>query len=230
MPSCVRSTLGARAPQWEGGCRRWDARRPQCRGIRQWCAGVGRPPILPPFPFENVSRWCWPECRLSPCFWSLDYLLLEYCLTMTVNVIASTVIATCVDGLPHVSVVGEQIVGRVIVCPWSGEQVVALPSVSDVCWSCLSLVVPIGADTGAKPPATLVGVGLQRWLLSSVISSSLGVTLPCCTLLLYLAWLRQSGTCPPLLQMASSPGARVKWRVECMRWQRSYANSCLLVT
>ena len=47
------------------------------------------------------------------------------------------------------------------------------------------------------------------------MSSSLGVTLPCRTLLLYLAWLRQSGTCPPLLQMASSPGARVKWRVEC---------------
>ena len=90
-------------------------------------------------------------------------------------------------------------------------------SISDVCWSCLSLVVPVGADAGAKPPATLVGVGLQRRLPSSVMSSSLGVTLPCRTLLLYLAWLRQSGTCPPLLQMTSSPGARVKWRVECVR-------------
>ena len=102
-----------------------------------------------------------------------------------------------------------------IVCPLSGEQVVALPSVSDVCWSCLSLVVPVGADTGAKPPATLVGVGLERRLPSSVMSSSLGVTVPFRTLLLYLAWLQQSGTCPPLLQMASSPGVRVKWRVEC---------------
>ena len=90
-----------------------------------------------------------------------------------------------------------------------------MPSVSDVCWSCLSLVVPVGADTGAKPPATLVGVGLERRLPSSVMSSSLGVTVPFRTLLLYLAWLQQSGTCPPLLQMASSPGVRVKWRVEC---------------
>ena len=227
MPSCVRSTLGARAPQWEGGCRRWDARPPQCRGSRQWCAGVGRPPILPRFPFENFSRWCWPECRLSPCFWSLDYLPLEYCLMMTVNVMASNRHLRWWS--PPVWFVGEQTVGRVIVCPWSGEQVVALPSVSDVCWSCLSLVVPVGADTGAKPPATLVGVGLHRRFPSSVMSSSLGVTLLCRTL--YLAWLRQSGTCPPLLQMASSPGARVKWRVECMtmRWQRSCANSCLLV-
>ena len=84
---------------------------------------------------------------------------------------------------PPVWFVGEQTVGRVIVCPWSGEQVVALPSVSDVCWSCLSLVVPVGADTGAKPPATLVGVGLHRRLPSSVMSSSLGVTLPCRALL-----------------------------------------------
>ena len=171
MPSCVRSTLGARAPQWEGGCRRWDARPPQCRGSRQWCAGVGRPPILPPFPFENVSRWCWPECRLSPCFWSLDYLPLEYCLMMTVNVMASNRHLRWWS--PPVWFVGEQTVGRVIVCPWSGEQVVALPSVSDVCWSCLSLVVPVGADTGANPPATVVGVGLQRRLSTSV--SDLGV-------------------------------------------------------
>ena len=47
------------------------------------------------------------------------------------------------------------------------------------------MVVLVGADTGAKPPATLVGVGLQRRLPSSVMSSSLGVTLPCRTLLLY---------------------------------------------
>ena len=43
-------------------------------------------------------------------------------------------------------------------------------SISDVCWSCLSLVVPVGADTGAKPPATLVGVGLQRRLPCSVMN------------------------------------------------------------
>ena len=60
---------------------------PQCRGSRQRCAEVGRPPILPPFPFENASLWCWLECQLSPCFWSLDYLPLEYCLMMTVNVL-----------------------------------------------------------------------------------------------------------------------------------------------
>ena len=226
MPSSVRSTLGlgARAPQWEGGCRRRDVRPPQCRGNRQWCAGVGRPPILPPFPFENVSRWCWPECRLSPCFWNLDYLPLK----MTVNVMASNRHLRWWS--PPIWFVGEQTVGRVIVCPWSGEEVVALPSVSDVCWSCLSLVVPVSADTRAKPPATLVGVRNQRRLPPSVMRSSLGVTLPCRTLLLYMAWLRQSGTCPPLLQMAWSPGARVKWRLECMRWQRSCANSCLLVT
>ena len=54
-----------------------------------------------------------------------------------------------------------------------------MPSVSDVCWSCRSLVVPVGADTGAKPPATLVGVGNQRRLPPSVMRSSLGVsTLP----------------------------------------------------
>ena len=99
MPSCVRSTLGARAPQWEWGCRRWDARPPQCRGSRQWCAGVGRPPILPPFPWENVSR----------CFWSLDYLPLEYCLMMTVNVMASNRHLRWWS--PPVWFVGEQTVG-----------------------------------------------------------------------------------------------------------------------
>ena len=119
------------------------------------------------------------------------------------------------DSLPLV--MGEQVVGRMSCLPLVRRADHRPCPVSEVCLSCLPLVVPVGVDTGAKPPATLVGVGLQRRLPSSVMSSSLGVTLPCRTLLLYLAWLRQSGTCPPLLQMASSPGARVKWRVECTR-------------
>ena len=55
-------------------------------------------------------------------------------------------------------------------------------------------------------------VSLQRHEFESRCDS----TLPYPSPVGYLAWLRQSGTCPPLLQMASSPGARVEWRVECM--------------
>ena len=228
MPSCVRSTLGARAPQWEGGCRRWDARPPQCRGSRQWCAGVGRPPILPPFPFENVSRWCWPECRLSPCFWSLDYLPLEYCLMVTVNVMASNRHLRWWS--PPVWFVGLQTVGRVIVCPWSGEQVVALPSVSDVCWSCLSLVVPVGADTGASPQLP--------WLASDFKDGCLPASWVRVYVWLYPAvpctW-HGYGSLEPARPCSRWPRHLVHaWSgvVECMtmRWQRSCANSCLLVT
>ena len=43
---------------------------------------------------------------------------------------------------------------------------------------------------------------------------SIGVTRPSSTLLLGVTWLWQSGTCPPLLHMASPHGACVKWRVE----------------
>ena len=83
MPSCVRSTLGARAPQWEGGCRRWDAGPRECRRSRQWCAGVGRPPTQPPPPPPppTTSRvthdW---RCRLMPtgaC--TLENPALDYC-------------------------------------------------------------------------------------------------------------------------------------------------------
>ena len=205
MPSCVWSTLGARAPQWEGGWRRWDDRPPQCRGSRRWCAGVGRPPILPPFPFENVSRWCWPECRLSPCFWSLDYLPLEYCLMMTVNVMASNRHLRWWS--PPIWFVGEQTVGRVIVCPWSGEEVVALPSVSDVCRHRSESTSYCGRRRTSK---TVVH---QRLGLRSI-----GVTRPSSNLLLGVTWLWQSGTCPPR-------GACVKWRVEYdnedgLRWWR----------
>ena len=184
------------------------------RRSRQWCAGVGRPPILPPFPFENVSRWYRPEYRLSPSFWSLDYLPLEYCqfawwwLWMW-----WPVIATCVDGLPLYRSWESRL---------SAEWLSALDPESDHRlaqrqWCVLELsplVVPVGADTGANPPATVVGVGLR----------SIGVTRLSSTLLLGVTWLWQSGTCPPLLQMASREVARGVWqrrRPALMTWQRT---------
>ena len=54
-----------------------------------------------------------------------------------------------------------------------------MPSVSDVCWSCLSLVVSVGADTGAKPPSypgwrrTSKTVALQRHEFESTCDSTL---------------------------------------------------------
>ena len=45
-------------------------------------------------------------------------------------------------------------------------------------------------------------------------TSSIGVTRPSSTLPLRVTWLWQSGTCPPLLQMASLTGVFVKWRME----------------
>ena len=228
MPSCVRSTLGARAPQWEGGCRRWDARPPQCRGSRQWCAGVGRPPILPPFPFENVSRWCWPQTRVPIVSLFLELGLfapevLPVCLMMTVNVIASNRHLRWWS--PPVSVVGEQTVGRVIVCPWSGERSSPCPA-SVMCAGVVSSCRP-GRCRHRSESTSYCG---RRRTSKTVVHQrlglrSIGVTRPSSNLLLGVTWLWQSGTCPPLLHMASPHGACVKWRVEYdnedgLRWWR----------
>ena len=90
------------------------------------------------------------------------------------------------DSLPLV--MGEQVVGRMSCLPLVRRADHRPCPVSEVCLSCLPLVVTVGA----KAPVTLVGVGLQnqRRLSPSVMSSSLGVTLPCRALLLCLAWLR----------------------------------------
>ena len=56
MPSCVRSTLGARAPQWEGCCCSRDARPQRCekeRADSEMRGWEGHPPT--PFPFEDGS-------------------------------------------------------------------------------------------------------------------------------------------------------------------------------
>ena len=127
--------------------------------------------------------------------------VLPVCLMMAVNVMASN--SHLLDSLPLV--MGAQVVGRMSCLPLVRRADHRPCPVSEVCWSCLPLVVPVGA----KAPATLVGVGLQnqRRLSPSVMSSSLGVTLPCRTLLLYLAWLRQSGSNLP----APAPDGLVTW-------------------
>ena len=181
MLSCVRSTLWARAPQWEGGCRRWDARPPQCRGSRQWCAGVGRPPILPPFPSRmwavdaDQSADCLPVSGTwIICPWSIAWWWLW---------MWWPVIATCVDGLPLYGSLESRL---------SAEWLSALD------------------PERRSPPCPASVMCAQRHEIESRCDSTLPYPSPVYGMATAV-W-----TCPPLLQMASSPGARVKWRVECM--------------
>ena len=140
------------------------------------------------------------QCGRSLLFWSFDLGVPGVGLLPLLMIVMAR-FCHLLDSLPLV--MGEQVVGRMSCLPLVRRADHRPCPVSEVCWSCLPLVVPVGA----KAPATLVGVGLQnqRRSPSSVMSSCLGVTLPCRTLLLYLTWLRQSGTCRP------SPDGLVTW-------------------
>ena len=111
------------------------------------------------------------------------------------------------DSLPLV--MGEQVVGRMICLALVRRADHRPCPVSEVCLICQPLVVTVLA----KAPVTLVGVGLQnqRWLSPSVMSSSLGVTLPCRAI--SCAWLGYGSPgqpYPSLLQVVSPPDARVE--------------------
>ena len=223
MPSCVRSTLGARAPQWEGGCRRWDARPQRCEKRQTVMCGGGKATHPTPFPLLECEPLMLTRVPIVSLFLELGLFAPGVCLMMTVNVMASNRHLRWWS--PPVSVVGEQTVGRVIVCPWSGERSSPCPA-SVMCAGVVSPCRP-GRCRHRSESSNYCG---RRRTSKTVVHQrpglrSIGVTRPSSTLLLGVTWLWQSGTCPPLLQMASPPGACVKWRVEYdsedgLRWWR----------
>ena len=180
----------------------------------------------PSYPLAPSRMWAVDADQSADClpvFWSLDYLPLEYCLMMTVNVMASNRHLRWWS--PPVWFVGEQTVGRVIVCPWSGERSSPCPA-SVMCAGVVSPCRP-GRCRHRSESSSYCG---RRRTSKTVVHQrlglrSIGVTRPSSTLLLGVTWLWQSGTCPPLLQMASPLSACVKWRVEYdnedgLRWWR----------
>ena len=148
--------------------------------------------------------------------------VLPVCLMMAVNVMASNRHLRWWS--PPVSVVGEQTVGRVIVCPWSGERSSPCPA-SVMCAGVVSPCRP-GRCRHRSKSSSYCG---RRRTSKTVVHQrlglrSIGVTRPSSTLLLGVTWLWQSGTCPPLLQMASREVARGVWqrrRHALMTWQRT---------
>ena len=226
MLSCVRSTLGARAPQWEGGCCSRDARPQRCEKKLTVMCGGRKATHPTPFPLRECEPLMLTRVPIASLFLELGLFapgVLPVCLMMTVNVMASNRHLRWWS--PPVSVVGEQTVGRVIVCPWSGERSSPCPA-SVMCAGVGSPCRP-GRCRHRSESSSYCG---RRRTSKTVVHQrlglrSIGVTRPSSTLLLGVTWLWQSGTCPPLLQMASPPGACVKWRVEYdnedgLRWWR----------
>ena len=226
MPSCVWSTLGARAPQWEVGCHRRDARPQRCEKKQTVMCGGGKATHPTPFPLRECEPLMLTRVPIVSLFLELGLFapgVLPVCLMMTVNVMASNRHLRWWS--PPVSVVGEQTVGRVIVCPWSGERSSPCPA-SVMCAGVVSPCRP-GRCRHRSESSSYCG---RRRTSKTVVHQrlglkSVGVTRPSSTLLLGVTWLWQSGTCPPLLQTASPPGACVKWRVEYdnedgLRWWR----------
>ena len=140
MPSCVRSTLGARAPQWEGGCCSRDARPQRCEKKQTVMCGGGKATHPTPFPLRECEPLMLTRVPIVSLFLELGLFapgVLPVCLMMTVNVIASN---------RHLRWWSPLCIGRGSAdcrqsdcLPLIRRAIIALPSVSDVCWSCLPL-------------------------------------------------------------------------------------------
>ena len=95
------------------------------------------------------------QCGRSLLFWSLDVGVPGVGLLPLLMIVMAR-FCHLLDSLPLI--MGEQVVGRMSCLPLVRRADHRPCPVSEVCWSCLPLVVPVGA----KAPATLVGVGLQN--------------------------------------------------------------------
>ena len=145
------------------------------------------------------------QCGRSLLFWSLDFGVLGVGLLPLLII----VMARCCLILSSLSW-ESRLPAEWVVCPWSGERIIALAQCRR-CAGGLPLVVPCRPAVGAKAPSY---PGRRRTSKTVVHraswTSSIGVTRPSITLLLDFSWLWKSGTCPPLLQMATPPGSHVE--------------------
>ena len=130
MPSCARSTLGARAPQWEGGCRRWDARPQRCEKKQTVMCGGGKATHPTPFPLLECEPLMLTRVPIVSLFLELGLFapgVLPVCLMMT-----ALMVSPCIGR-------GRADCRQSDCLPLIRRAIIALPSVSDVCWSCLPL-------------------------------------------------------------------------------------------
>ena len=225
MPSCFRSTLGARAPQWEGGCYSRDARPRECRGSRQSSAGVGRRPTQSPPPPTTTSRvthdWrCRPVRKVSP--------FLELGLWSTWRWIIAPV-DDCDGQVLSAAWFSPPCHGRagcrqdLVVCPCPESRSSPLPSVGVV----LELSSPGHPGRSKGPQLSWSVSDFKGGCPLASGTSSIGVTRSSSTLLLDFLWLWKPRHLVHAWQVASGvwqrrrPALMTRQRTHFIEWSTS---------